>query len=88
MFAGNRTFARQNARAVRVKPRVKFESARVSFRNGECKRVVKRLRSFAELACEIIRPRFEIGFVKCVASGADLENDGVEFEVKRVVEDG
>jgi len=65
---------------------MQFQSSLVCFFDRELQRVIKRLRRFAHRAREIFRPRFDWRSVQCIASRANLEDNRVEPQLRRTVE--
>src|SRR5207237_5873274 len=73
-------FSRWMARSIRVEPRVQLEAALVGFRDSELQRIVPRIRRPTHSSGEILRPRLVWRCVKCVGSGSNLQNYGIQPE--------
>src|SRR5687768_929307 len=72
--------------AVRVEPRVELQTACMRFAHGKLERIVKRLGRTALLAREILGPRLERRLVERVAGRTHMQNEGIETELARSIE--
>src|SRR5687768_18557471 len=72
--------------AVRIEPRMQLQTACMRFAHGELERIVKRLGRTALLTREILRPWLERRLVERVASWTDMQNEGIETELARSIE--
>src|SRR5687767_6497359 len=73
-------------RAVRIEPRMQLQTARMRFAHGKSERIVKRLGCTALLTREILRPWLERRLVERVASRTDMQNESIETELARSIE--
>src|SRR5687768_16955523 len=73
-------------RAVRIEPRVQLQSACMRFAHRKSERIVKRFGRTALLTGEILGPWLERGLVERVTSRADMQNEGIESELARSIE--
>src|SRR5688500_12918027 len=73
-------------RAVRIEPRVQLQAACMRFAHGKSERIVKRFGRTALLTGEILGPWLERGLVERVTSGTDMQNEGIESELARPIE--
>ncbi len=79
---------RKQRRAIRIEPRVQFQTALVRFRHGKFERIVKRFRRLAHGAGEIVRPRLEFRRIKSIARRTHLENHRVQVQLHRAIQQG
>ena len=61
----------------RVQPCMKFHVPAVAFFNPELQRIVKRIRSLARSAGQVLRPWFKFRRIKSIRSRTDLHDDGI-----------
>src|SRR5687767_7978441 len=73
-------------RAVRIEPRVQLQAACMRLAHGKSERIVKRFGRTALLTGEILGPRLERRLVERVTSGTDMQNEGIETELARSIE--
>jgi len=86
MIQRGRRFGFRMARAERIEPRVQLQPAFVRRANRERERIKKRLRRAPLRAGEIFRPRLERRGVKRIAHRPHLEQNRVEMQLRRAVE--
>src|SRR5688500_11530650 len=73
-------------RAVGIEPRMQLETACMRLAHGKSERIVKRLGRTALLTREILGPWLERRLVERVASWTDMQNEGIETELARSIE--
>src|SRR6478672_8362121 len=73
-------------RAVRIEPCMQLQPACMRFADGKLERIVKRFGRSSLLTAEILGPRLERGLVERVASRTHMQNECIETELARSIE--
>jgi ATP-dependent Lhr-like helicase len=87
VVCGNR-IRRIGQRAKWIEPGMQFKTARMRFIYRKLQRIIQWFRRLAHLPGQKRRPRFPFRRVECVALRPDLENNRVELQFRRTVQNG
>src|SRR5688572_12671467 len=74
-------------RAVRIEPRMQLQTASMRFAHRELEGIVKRFGRSALFTREILGPRLERRLVKRVSSRTHMQDEGIETELARSIEE-
>src|SRR5688500_13356069 len=74
------------ARAVWIEPRMQLQTACMRFAHGKSEGIVERFGGTALITREILGPWLERRLVERVASRTDMQDEGIETELARSIE--